>query len=240
MSLLLVDVGNSRVKWRWQGHDRHCAVDELVDGVPPPWQALPSPTGVRISVVSAPRRAAMVAWCLSRWGIDPCCPDGATPLPGVVNGYAEPAQLGVDRWLALAAVRALGAQPALVVDAGTAVTMDLLDGDGLFRGGMILPGRRLLGAAFRQQVPYLDAAAEKTPDFPARTTADAIALGAQFALVASLERFIDNARSLLGEEPALHLTGGDGAWLQSRHVGPAALHRNLVLDGLSLLKEQTA
>ena len=237
---LLVDVGNSRVKWRVAGGDAEgvCPLDALSDGAPLAWHSLKKPDWVMISVVSAGGlREGLRRWCVAEWRIEPRFADSVTPVPGLRNAYADPAQLGVDRWLALVAARRLADGPVVVVDCGTAITMDLLDEAGVFRGGMIIPGRRILESAFSTRVPYLDAAAARAPSFPANNTADAIALGIQTAVVASLERFTDNARALVGRDSVVRLTGGDGPWLSALWGGDSTVHENLVLDGLNSLME---
>lgn len=239
--VLLVDVGNSRVKWRLTGGDcteGSCPVDALAQGVPLAWGALPTPEWVLVSLVAGERsRDELRRWCAERWSVVPRFVDSTTAVPGMQNRYANPAQLGVDRWLAMIAVRRLGHCAAVVVDCGTAITMDLLDRDGVFHGGMILPGRRMLETVLRHRVPYLDEASEPSPRFPADNTANAIALGIHTALVASLSRFVDNSAALLGEMPMIHVTGGDGRWFQSLSERSATLHENLVLDGLQVLME---
>ncbi len=237
---LLVDVGNSRVKWRVAGGDAEgvCPIDALSKGAPLAWHSLPEPDWVMISLVSTgDLREGLRRWCVDHWGKEPSFADSVTPVPGLRNAYADPGQLGVDRWLALVAARRLAEGPVVVVDCGTAITMDLLDEDGVFRGGMIVPGRSVFESAFRTRVPYLAAAAARAPAFPADNTADAIALGIQTAVVASLDRFVDNARALVGCAPAVRLTGGDGPWLDALWNGESTVHENLVLDGLSSLME---
>ncbi len=238
---MLVDVGNSRVKWRMTGERNAagvCPVDATLDGVPPTWRSLPKPACVLVSLVANPaRRDAMTRWCREAWDVAPRFARSTSPVPGMTNGYADPAQLGVDRWLAMVAARRLGDEPAVVIDCGTAITMDLVDRSGVFVGGMIVPGRRVLESVFQARVPYLAKATERFPPFPANNTADGIALGIGTALVASMDRFIDNSRALTGDEPVIRVTGGDGPWLRDHWGGKMTFHENLVLDGLYTLME---
>lgn len=239
--VLLVDVGNSRVKWRLTGDDGtegSCPVDVLAHGVPLVWGSLQTPEWVLVSLVAGERaRVELRRWCAEHWSVVPRFVDSTTVVPGMQNRYANPGQLGVDRWLAMIAVRRIGDAASVVVDCGTAITMDLLDRDGVFHGGMILPGRRILETALQHRVPYLDEVQGPSGKFPADNTADAIVLGIHTALVASLNRFVDNSAALLGETPMIHVTGGDGRWFQSLNERNATLHENLVLDGLQVLME---
>lgn len=239
---LLVDMGNSRVKWRHTGVrncDGSCPNESLVDGAPLSWRALVPPKWVLIAAMpgQAPREG-LAAWCRGQWDVEARFADALSEVPGLENRYANPTQLGVDRWLALIAARRLGGGPVVVVDCGTAITVDLVDGTGVFHGGMILPGRRLLESAFSERVAHLELPAERPATFPADNTADAIALGIEYAVVASLDRFIENCRPFTRDEPpTVYLTGGDGPWLSERWDHPHSVHGNLVLDGLNFLME---
>lgn len=239
--VLLVDVGNSRIKWRLTGDayaEGFCPLNVLTNGVPLAWKSLPAPEWVMVSQVSNdPVREGLRQWCAERWNVVAHFADATSKVPGIENHYGDPRQLGVDRWLAMVAARRLGDEAVIVIDCGTAITMDLVNRDGIFLGGMILPGRRMSEAAFRQRVPYLEPASESEPAFPSTNTSDAIALGIRTALVASLDRFVDNATALLGEKPVLRFTGGDGRWLRALYIGDAHVHLNLVLDGLQILTE---
>jgi type III pantothenate kinase len=242
---LLVDIGNTRVKWRLTGArhcDGFCPVESLVGHAPLAWRALRPPKWVLISAMSQqPHRELLKNWCEQEWHISPRFADSLTQVPGLENRYANPAQLGVDRWLALIAVRKLAEEPVLVVDCGTAITVDFVDRAGVFHGGMILPGRRLLESAFRTHIPHLEIATDRAPAFPADNTADAISLGIEMAIVASLDRFIENCRSLIGgETPLSRVTGGDGPWLAERWGAQTSVHENLVLDGLQILMEHNS
>jgi type III pantothenate kinase len=239
---LLVDIGNSRLKWRFGGRFQAqgvCPLDGLSAGVPSVWSRLPAPRLVMASRVPVDDLCeALVRWCLQHWKLAPRFVRSTDPVPGMENRYRDPARLGIDRWLAVVAVRhKVRNVPVVVVDCGTAITMDLLSQDGVFLGGMILPGKNMLERGFLHRVPYLDSVSSSYEEFPADNTADAIALGLRTALVASLDRFVENSTTILGLVPALHITGGDGYWFQSLITREAVMHDNLVLDGLQTLME---
>ena len=240
---LLVDVGNTRVKWRITGPGESsgfCSIDELAAGAPPSWSDAPSPGRVLVSLTGRPELAtALKEWTMTRWRVAPEFPDSSVAVPGMRNRYANPLQLGVDRWLALIAVRRSDHGPVVVVDCGTAMTVDLMNGSGDFLGGMIVPGREVLESVFKQRVPYLDSHRAGAARFPADDTRGAITLGVRFALVASVERFVDNAARLVGAAPTVHVTGGDASWLCGHLPAGVLRHENLVLDGLEILLELT-
>lgn len=150
---------------------------------------------------------------------------------GVRIAYAEPARLGVDRFLALVAAHARAARPQLIVGVGTAVTVDLLDADGRHLGGRIAPSPRLMREALQRAAAQLPAQGGRYREF-ADDTEDALASGCDGAAVALIERSRDRAASLLGQVPALLLHGG-GADALSPHLPDADSAPSLVLEGLA-------
>src|SRR5690606_9413761 len=106
--------------------------------------------------------------------IQPLSPDWLVPVRqccGVENGYDDPAQLGPDRWAALIGARTLHSGPCIVVSAGTATTIDHLDGNGRFCGGLILPGEHLMRQALARDTARLPLAAGLPVDLPRDTDA---------------------------------------------------------------------
>jgi type III pantothenate kinase len=146
----------------------------------------------------------------------------------VTNGYDNPHQLGADRWAALIAAHALHAGPVVVVMAGTATTIDALDADGLFRGGLILPGLTLMCAALAgntADLPHADGLYKSQPT----NTDDAIVSGAIHATLGAIERM----QATLGDEALCLLSGGAAAELAPHMNLPCRRVDNLVLEGLA-------
>jgi type III pantothenate kinase len=146
---------------------------------------------------------------------------------GVVNLYEDAARLGVDRWCALLGARSLTSAPCVVVMAGTATTIDSLDGDGCFRGGFILPGFDLMRRSLAQDTAALPLADGTYSAWP-RCTDDAITSGCIEAQAGAIERAV----ARLGNGAACLLSGG-AAGVIGEHLG--ITHRrvdNLVLEGL--------
>ncbi len=127
--------------------------------------------------------------------------------------YANPRHLGVDRFLVMLA--AVDAGPALLVGVGTALTCDLLDGDGQHRGGRIAPSPMLMRQALHARAPVLPAQGGNYAEF-ADDTNHALASGCEGAALALVERSMEHAERLLGERPALWLHGGGAAALRER------------------------
>lgn len=157
---------------------------------------------------------------------------------GVVNSYRQPRRLGVDRWVAMIGARAEFTAPCLVVDAGTAVTLDALDGDGRHLGGQIIPGVQLMAASLASEtsdipaVQRIASGSGNPMDSFANTTAAAVGQGALNAVAGAIERALRILRDQ-GDEPEVVLTGGDASRIL-RSLDEAAHHRPyLVLQGLA-------
>jgi type III pantothenate kinase len=150
---------------------------------------------------------------------------------GVRIAYAQPRRLGVDRFLALLAAHARGAQPALVVGVGTALTIDLIDADGLHRGGRIAPSPTLMRDALHRRAPHLPASGGDYVEFAADTLAG-LASGCDGAAIALITRSRALADDLLGTPPRVLLHGGGGAALLP-HLDGVIAAPALVLEGLA-------
>lgn len=227
---LLIDAGNSRLKWAWlhdgrPGEESGMDIAALDAGVlADAWQGASAAlyTCVAGEAVNAALLAALPASCT----VQRLRSEAGTC--GLVNLYERPTQLGADRWAALIGARTLVAGPVLVVTAGTATTVDALDGDDRFIGGYILPGLRLMLESLARNTADLPLAGGEPVHWP-RNTDDAIlngCAGAQGALIESVFR-------RLGGQATLMLSGG-GADALASHLGPPCMRvDNLVLRGLA-------
>ena len=163
--------------------------------------------------------------CISLARTQPC-------LAGVRIAYAEPARLGVDRFLGMLAAHARGPGSWLVAGVGTALTVDLLDRDGRHRGGRIGPSPRIMRQALHQAAGHLPADGGEYREFAADTV-DALASGCEGAALGLVERSLREATRELGETPTLLLHGG-GADALAMHWPDALRSPSLVLEGLAL------
>lgn len=153
-------------------------------------------------------------------------------LGGVRIAYAQPEKLGVDRFLALLAAHARAPGPWLLAGIGTALTIDLIDANGLHRGGRIAPSPRLMRQALHQAAVQLPAAGGDYHEF-AQDTEDALASGCDGAALALLERSLRQAERELGQAPQLLLHGGGVDALLAEL--PQAQHAPaLVLEGVAV------
>ena len=160
---------------------------------------------------------------------------------GVRIAYAEPARLGVDRFLGLLAAHRREPVPWLVVSAGSALTVDLIDGAGQHRGGVIAPSPEHMRAALAARFPALAYAGGEAVDFAA-DTADAVAGGSLGAALGLVERAHRQATRLLGSAPRVLVTGGGASRLGEALELDAAVEAapTLVLEGLAVYAAHAA
>ncbi|MCL4799473.1 MAG: type III pantothenate kinase [Burkholderiales bacterium] len=194
MRVIAVDAGNSRIKWglaengKWRALGA-AAIDEFDRHAAQAWPSLPAPARIAVANVAGVEVGQRLAALFARhFAAAPVAWLRAVPSAGgVTNGYDDPGQLGVDRWAALVAARARHAGDSLVVMAGTATTIDRLDAQGTFRGGMILPGLDLMRRALAAGTAGLPLARGEYRDEP-RSTSDAIESGCRAAQAGAIER----------------------------------------------------
>jgi type III pantothenate kinase len=149
---LFVDVGNSRIKWAFGVAGRFIAEGEAsgsVDGSLDDLLGFRQPLEeIRIANVAGADTGSRIAAMLQeRFRIEPVLAGSAAVGAGVRNGYSDPGQLGIDRWLAVCGAFSRFQAPVCVVDAGTATTIDLVTASGEHKGGLILPGIDLMQSA---------------------------------------------------------------------------------------------
>lgn len=227
--ILCLDAGNSRLKyglfdgdgWRKQGALSHKDFDALLAELPA------KPTRIVACNVAGEAVRLRIEALAGRLNLPLDWLTSSAAACGVSNGYDNPAQLGADRWAALIAARALHEGPCVAVMAGTATTIDALDGSGLFRGGLILPGLSLMRAALARNTADLPHAAGHYRPHPTNTD-DAIVSGAIHATLGAIERM----RAALGVETPCLLSGGAASELAPQLNAPDRLIDNLVLEGL--------
>ncbi|MBL8460460.1 MAG: type III pantothenate kinase [Zoogloea sp.] len=231
---LLLDVGNTRLKWGLHDGTRWCGQGAVLLSALDGFADVLAGLGPVRRMLGANVAGAMVGGhlgaLLGRVGLTA---QWISPLEegfGVRNAYLEPSRLGADRWAALVGARAIHAAAALVVTSGTATTADVLDGQGVFQGGVILPGLDLMRLSLARdtaQLPYTDGRFQRTP----RRTADAIQTGCLHAQLGAIERMF----RLVATEPGslCLLNGGAAASLAPLLECPLREVDNLVLEGLA-------
>jgi type III pantothenate kinase len=250
VSVLLLDAGNSRLKWGVleDGSIRrtgHISQEQIRD------------KGLSVLTTKLPRRVDVVRASNVAGNSFATRLSGVVGLHcnadihfarsekrgwGVTNAYRQPRLLGVDRWVAMIGAWAEMQAACLIVDAGTAVTLDAIDDEGMHLGGQIIPGVETMLdslSSATSDIPLVKAAAKQSPGdlkMFGRNTAAAVREGAQNAIVAAIDRAFRTLQSN-AYDPTIVLTGGGGARILGA-LEASPVHRpNLVLQGLAHMLE---
>lgn len=239
--ILELDCGNTRVKWRVckDGQILMRGIYLTQDGFHPSTTAELAASNIeRVlvgSVLGDDFARKFAAWSIANLGVNPQFAVSEPHGGGVVNGYQQPEKLGVDRWLAIIAAKAKDPSSCVIVDCGSAITVDLVTSQGEHLGGYIAPGLRLMREALGTKTAAIKLGQIGYPenDFPGRNTVHAIK-SAELTMYAGL---VDHAKAILrnynNHDARLLVTGGDGEWLVSM-LKDGMYHEDLVLDGLRI------
>jgi type III pantothenate kinase len=234
---LVVDMGNTRLKWATVEHQQLITGEPLLNEqinqqtLHARWQALKPPQQLAIACVTANQRLELVvAVAVSLWpAIKIIQVTAQAQACGITNAYAQPEKLGVDRWLALCAARHFYALPACIVDCGTAITIDLVNGEGRHLGGFISPGLTLMKKSLSGGTDALPFNNDCYSVTPANFTEAAIYSGTLLAAVGLIEKVLATQSDMV-----VILTGGD-AELIAPHLSVAGVvNADLVLYGLAI------
>lgn len=242
---LLVDLGNSRIKWAQSGPGLwrtaanlmpSQAIGTMLDRL---WADLSAPEKVVVSsVTNVERLEDLQQWLKQRWSLRAHVVRAEKELLGVKNNYHDPTSLGADRWVALIAARRLTSRPVCIVDCGTAVTIDALSTSGDFLGGVIFPGLRLLRVSLTQATEGVHETYGDDTSCFGRSTAECVAAGSGFGLAGAIERVVWEYREQLGEAIEVLVTGADAPALLPRVRVAAKEIPDLVLRGLALIADE--
>ena len=258
---LLIDAGNTRVKWALTAsddtvpaapvgpvvwHAEGSVTHETLAGLAAQWQSQAVPvsdiSAVWISNVAGDALAKQLTHTLSAAGIAPAAVHWFTSLTahaGVHNGYREPSQLGCDRFAALIGARHhFPERDLLVVNAGTATTVDALTADGRFIGGMILPGLGTMARSLAVNTAQLPSVSEALLEHAlADNTRQAIISGCLSAQAGAIERAFAQHP---GSSPLCLMSGGAASFIAPHVQVPHTLVPNLVLAGLQVASSTEA
>ena len=245
MTFLAIDIGNTRLKWAVyaaahpgarllaQGAEFLDHIDKLAEGA---WATLPAPTRMLGCVVAGDSVKRRVQEQMELWDVAPQWVVPADTEAGVINGYDHPSRLGADRWVAMIGARhrmlSHGvARPLVVVMVGTAVTVDAIDAQGRFLGGLILPGHGIMLRALEAGTAGLHVPTGEVRLFPSNTS-DALTSGGTYAIAGAVERLVQHVIQHCGQEPVCAMAGGAGWKMAPSMARPFDLVDNLVFDGL--------
>lgn len=249
---LLLDIGNSRVKW--------ALLDEA--GLQPMNAAayiparfgewcddhlgrLEMPKAVWVAnVASAAVAETLAQWCLAHWRLAPVSVRTERTAGGVRNGYDNVAEMGVDRWLAMIAARQMYLQPLCVISCGTALTLDALDGAGDHLGGLILPSPALMQESLNRATHGARTEGGLATELKlGRSTLAGVAAGSTYATVGLIERVFEQlAHNHGGEDNRWRclITGGAAPGIIPLCRVPLEPVPDLVLRGLAFYAGQSS
>jgi type III pantothenate kinase len=244
--VLLIDIGNTRIKWARLAEGR---IGEQTAAVHGNWtrddfiqQVLSSGSRaerVFIGNVGGKRMGDLARAAIAHaWQIEPRFVHSPAVQAGIRNAYPEPAKLGVDRWLAMLGGRALEPRPLCVVSVGTAMTIDGLDASGQHLGGVIVPGPELMVSSLLKNtsdIAQRAAGGQTRDELFADNTLGAIQQGAVQALAALVERALETLQKQLGQAPILLVTGGASGRILGALHAPGREIPDLVLRGLAVV-----
>lgn len=245
MTLLALDVGNTRLKWAQYASAAPGAlllaqgavflenIDKLAEG---DWRSLIPPSKILGCIVAGDAIKRRVVEQLELWDVAPNWVISSQQEAGVTNGYDHPARLGADRWVAVIGARhrllAQGlAKPCIVVMVGTAVTVEAIDASGKFLGGIILPGHGIMLRALESGTAGLHVPTGEVCNFPTNTS-DALTSGGTFAIAGAVQRMVDNVTRHCGQTPVCIMTGGAGWKMAPSMSVTVELVESLIFDGL--------
>ncbi len=238
-STLLIDAGSSRLKWAYWtdgviGPVTAVEYDPDVGGTVSRIPEGATEVDVLVaSVVDECKSRALVEALSSRFGGSIRSAESTTSCCGVTNGYLEAGQLGVDRWLAIVAAWQRYREPLVVVDCGTAVTLDLVDQAGHHQGGQIIPGIQLMVRSLSDGTRLRAGEAWPGP-YLGRSTSECIGAGSHAAVAGVVDRLAGTRQQADRPAPRVVMTGGDAERVAPLVVVAVDVRPALVLEGLAL------
>ena len=237
--ILELDIGNTRLKWR----HKSSASDELIaEGVCDDIESFRSaqsqvtPSLFRFcSVRDQAFTDELLSLSQSQWGLTPLVAQVERECAGVRINYPDVSRLGVDRWLAMLAAYRRAAGPCIVIDSGTAFTLDVIAADGEHKGGFILPGLSLMQQSLSANTGIRLTKETRFASIElGNSTDEAVLNGSLASLVALIGKQV---AELVKESanPNLYFSGGDGELLAAMtNFDNSETVTGLVLDGLAL------
>jgi type III pantothenate kinase len=247
--MLLIDVGNSRLKWTVQ-HNGALQTTRHIEYRGRPlsllleeqWAEIPPPKRVLVTNVAGQSLAlALAAWVQDAWGLPIDFMQVERESFGVRIAYDDPSRFGVDRWVALVAARHLLSGAVCVIDCGTAITLDVMDADGIHIGGLIVPGLMLMRKSLTENTQGIGAVPHHG-EHPllAQDTATAVQAGSYWAAVGFIDRVVNELRRDMQTHLNTVITGGDAALLLPRLAGTYRHEPDWLMKGMAIIAEGKA
>jgi type III pantothenate kinase len=240
---LLIDAGNTRIKWAIA----ESFADEIVAS------GVVSENWGEVSVFATQVDSVWVSCVAGRsvvneiftevrsaFEVDAQLVSVSASAGGLTNNYADLDRLGVDRWVAAIGARAVAKHGALIViDAGTAITIDLVTEDNCFEGGVILPGFASMHDALLERTAGIDSYRQPVDSVVGKNTRECVNSGVQYGMVGAIERIVAEMRAILGDAPPrVMVMGGDASAITAYSNLKVELQSNMIFNGLMLLSKK--
>lgn len=238
---LLIDSGNSFIKWAMSDdlsllNSERCA-SSSTDELAAAWKNYEPPQRIIIANVAGQQTGRAIETVAAKlWGREAEYVASEASCCGLTNGYRDPTQLGVDRWFSMIAAYHHANAATIVIDCGTAVTVDLVNDGGLFTGGVIMPGLNTALDSLQSATAVVFDANSVSDGIcvTAQTTDMAVKSGVLLGLASAIESMINRQSSLLEKTPALFITGGDAGRIIPYLQSTPDHQPDLVLQGLQI------
>ena len=243
---LLIDSGNTSIKWALMRDGSPMEVSSCLSKdasrLHEIWERCDVPHRVIVANVAGGRVADEIGKAVNvLWQLDAefilssqyCC--------GLTNSYDDPEKLGVDRWMAMVAAYQMKDGPVIVIDCGTAVTIDLVNEKGVCLGGVIMPGLNLAFQCLNYGTDAIDTITSDNSMMSSLSlsTQDAVAAGVLLGLAGGIEKVIMEQALSVDATVAVLITGGDAVKVMPYLTTPVEYHEDIVLLGLKFLADQT-
>ncbi|HUX73146.1 MAG TPA: type III pantothenate kinase [Steroidobacteraceae bacterium] len=245
--ILLIDVGNTRLKWAWLTSAGLSHQQAIVHrGAKPKFwttalfEAAQKPERVLLANVAGEAMGKKLTRLTKKhFGLKAQFVAASPSFHELTNGYLDPTLLGPDRWLAVIGAWTIARSALCVVDVGTAVKVDGVDGGGRHLGGLIAPGIHMMRETLLMKTSDIARAIElSTPSMAgvlANNTIGAVSRGAVFALAGMADRAAEAIEQSSGMKPRLFVTGGDAGMVTAAMRTRGEIVPDLVLQGLAVV-----
>lgn len=237
--ILEIDVGNTRIKWRTllndEIHSRGSVANEDLDCWLHGFDREPIPNKIRLSCVANREIVERIIHQSEQWNCSLLEAKTSATVVGVHCGYDDPSSMGIDRWLAVVAAYHRFSQCCVVVDAGSAITVDIIDDKGRHLGGYIVPGLEMMPQALFHGTSKVKVNSIGSTNLaPGRSTEQAVSRGCLLMVQSMITSVVESlqAQGLLVQ---VVVTGGDGNHLMTVLDDSVYFDAELVLDGLKFV-----
>jgi type III pantothenate kinase len=243
---LLVDSGNSRLKWAYSengqlsGHGSAPHGKDIPEAAQQAWRQRPVPARVIAANVAGDAYARRLdEWVQTQWHLQVEYLQVDARQGGVEPAYAEPGRLGVDRWLALVAAHRISAADVAVIDAGTALTLDVVTATGRHEGGIIIPGLGLMMDTLLQTSSGIQSGMQppggQAGGVLGSDTRSCIEKGALYAVTGAVEHTLNK----FGSDIAVIICGGNAPQVMAELDRECRQIPDLVLQGIRMIKGES-